>query len=541
MNNVTLVHKTANDLMKERSQHDGDKRAFVCDGEMFTWRECDEMSDLLASKFLSRGFTRGMHLGIWSLNDISEFIVMIAAMKVGIIPAVINYSYKAYELENIVTRADLAGLLIGKQKCNTDYWQMACEVASHREKPLFLAGILEDFEEARRAVRTGYRLPAEEQERLEQAVAAVRPDDAACLVFTSGSTKDPKPVLLSFDNIVNDVRGFDARLGGVGPDDVILAPCPLFHCSGITGLMFHSIVSGAMGIIQPMFQADEALRDIQEYQVSILMLVPTMAEMMMAHKDFESYDLTSLRSSLFSGSEITAPSYRKMLRKFGLDCILNSYGQTECAPIITTTLADDDDAAASETIGVPLEHVRIRICDPTTDEPLPDGQIGEIQAKGFNTMIGYYNFPDEMARKYAADGWLKTSDAGWIDERGRLRFSCRIAETIIKGGENISPAEIEEVAMAFSDDIQSMKVVGVPSEKYGEDIACVLSASCKIDVEALQAYVRSHLASFKCPRYVFQVEDLPRTDTNKVSLRLIRELAEELAGLKESIPHEECA
>jgi fatty-acyl-CoA synthase len=528
MATVPLVDATIGDLMSRNAQMRPDDTAFFCGDVRYTWKVCDEVSNLMASRLLQRGITKGTHLGFWSLNDISEVLELIAAMKIGAIPAVINYSYRALELEHVIDRAKIEALMIGVEKQGADYWRTADRTLEVCPTLKSLYSISTDFCAAMEAYRGGCELPPVDALHLESAKGQVHAHDVACLTFTSGTTKDPKPVMLSYYNIVNDVMQFDARME-VTSKDAIFADLPLFHCSGMTGLLFHAVVSGASAVVNPMFHAEEALRNIENYHLTVMMVVPSMIELMLLCPDFKQFDLSSLRVGMISGAPVSPAKMHEYIEELGLSYALNSYGQTECSPIVTTTLKTDDIDTLCGTIGKPLDHLEVRIADSMTDEELPCGTSGEIQVRGFNTMIGYFNFGDENKKKFTKDGWLKTTDAGYYDERGYLHFDRRISSTIIRHGENISPTEIEAVIEGWSRDIAEVVVCGVPDKRAGEEIACVVQTkSGKLDADALRAYVKKTLASFKCPRYVFLVKDMPKTATGKVSLKDTHDLAVKL-------------
>jgi fatty-acyl-CoA synthase len=207
------------------------------------------------------------------------------------------------------------------------------------------------------------------------------------------------------------------------------------------------------------------------------------------------------------------------------------YGQTECAPLVTITLYDDDIQTVTETVGLPLPDVQVRIWDLENDCRMPTGEVGEIQVRGVITMKGYYNAEEENKKKFTSDGWLKTTDAGFLDERGYLHFATRISEIIIRHGENISPAEIESVVRQFSDDIAEVKVVGVAEEIVQEEIVCLLQTkSLRIDPDGLKCYVHKMLASYKVPKYIFQLDEIPLTVTGKIDQGAIKRIAEKLVN-----------
>lgn len=528
MKEVPLVRETVNDLMTRNASVRPYSTAFIFEGREFTWKEVDEISDRIAIQMLQRGIKKGTHVGFWSLNDIDLVLALIAVMKIGAVPAVVNYSYRTYELKGVVWRAKIECLYIGEEKKGSDYWDMAETIQAEEPVLREIYDLHADVQGVERTYRAGVAPSDDEFADLEEKKAAVDTDDVACITFTSGTTKTPKPVMLSFYNIINDVRQFEARMR-VTHDDVLFAALPLFHSSGIAGLLFNSLVAGVPAVVNTMFHAEKALKDIELYQVTVLMVIPSMAELMVLSKEFPKRDISSLRVGLMSGAVVSPLKMRKIIGKLQLNHLLMAYGQTECSPIVSTTLYDDDLKTATETVGKPIPHIEVRIWDNETDREAPLGETGEIQVRGFNTMKGYYNYGTENVKKYTDDGWLKTTDAGYFDDQGYLYFATRISAKIIRHGENISPAEIEAVVEQFSDDIIEVKVVGVPEELVGEEIACLVQTkSERIDPDRLRAFVKQTLASFKCPKYVFQVDAFPMTETAKINEAAVKQLARNL-------------
>lgn len=529
MSSLSLSHDTVSDLTRRNADLWPDQVAFIFDGVEHSWREVEQVTDRIASWMLDEGIEKGMHLGFWSLTSLDLVYHLIAAMKIGAIPAIINYSYRTFELEGVILRAQIERLFLGERKRGSDYAAMAGEVAEDQGLQLEVFEMAASMHEAMDAWETGEAFVETKRRDLQRVKDAVFADDVADIAFTSGTTKQPKPVMLTFFNIVNNALQI-GELMHVTHEDILIGPMPMFHSSGVTGTLFYALTSGMTTLLHRMFKTEEVLADIQRYRPTVLMMVPSMAELMVACKDFHDYDISSLRVGLISGSVTSPEKMRLLLRELGIEHLLNAYGQTECAPIITSTLYDDDMIRATETVGRPLPHTRLRIWNEATNTECPIGVVGKIQVRGFHTMKGYFNYEEENAKKYTSDGWLKTTDAGWLDECGYLHFSTRISSMIIRHGENISPAEIEAVVDRFADDIVAVKVVGVPDEETGEAIACLVQTRAStIDPKGLKRFVKGKLASYKVPKWVFQIDEFPMTATTKISEKECRKLAREFA------------
>lgn len=532
MENTPLLQETASTLTARNAKRFSGQTAFIFDGKAYSWTAVENLTERIAAVMLKKGIRKGTHVGFWSMNHIHLVLYLIAAMKLGAVTAVINYSYRTFELRNVLRRADIELLFLGENKKGSDYRAMVDEVRADCPCLREVWDIGPDLETVCEMYPVDMELPQEVASVLQDAKLAVEPDDVAAITFTSGTTKEPKPVMLTHFSIINDVNLFTHRMRvSVENRDVLMAPLPLFHSSGLSGMLFFALVVGIPTIFHRSFTAQTALADIEHYRVTALLAVPTMLELMIRHEDFSKFDISSLRIVQTSGSSTSPAKLRKITQDLGLESMLIGYGQTECSPLITTVLYDDDLTTQTETVGVPLPHEKVRIWDLKNDCALPAGQTGEIQVRGCNTMKGYYNFPEEQAKKYTPDGWLKTTDAGYFDERGYLHFVARISENIIRHGENISPAEVECVIEQYSADILTVKVIGVPEPVVQEEVACLIQTKdgVKLDAQDLRRFVKSQLASFKVPKYVFQVDEFPMTATGKIDQGAVKRIAAEWA------------
>lgn len=537
MENVPLIQETTASLMARNVKFYPSRTAFLFDGAAYTWTDMEVLTDRIAANMLGKGIKKGTHVGFWSMNSIHLVLYLIAAVKIGAVAAVVNYSYRTFELRNVLRRADIELLFLGENKKGSDYRAMVEEVRGDCPLLGLVYDIAEDLEVVKRTLPLNHSLPDDIASQLKEAKDAVVPDDVAAVTFTSGTTKDPKPVMLTHYSIINDVNQFTHRMRvSVENGDVLMAPLPLFHCSGLSGMLFFAIVVGIPTIIHRSFVAETALEDIEHYRVTALMAVPSMLELMIRQENFANYDISSLRIVQTSGSSTSPAKLKKITEDLNLESLLIGYGQTECSPLITTVFYDDDMKTVTETVGIPFPHEEVRIWDLKNDCELAAGQTGEIQVLGFNTMKGYYNFEEEQKKKYTADGWLKTTDAGFFDERGYLHFVSRISENIIRHGENISPAEVESVIELYSKDILTVKVTGVPEPVVQEEVACLIQTKggVEIDAQDLRRFVKTQIASFKVPKYVFQVDRFPMTATGKIDQGAVKRMATEWAAAEQA-------
>lgn len=381
MSAIPLVEATMAGLMERNARDFPDGTAFICGDVRYSWRECDAVSDAIAVRLLERGFARGSRVGVWSMNDIGEVMLIIAAMKIGAVPAVINYSHRGLELARVVDCAELEALMIGIEKRGSDYWRMGNQALAICPSLRALYGIREDFEAAERAFHEGKALRAPERERLEAAERLVDAHDTACIIFGSATAGNPRPVMLSLSNIVNDILQLDVRLG-LTRDDAIFGDLPLFRFSGMVGLLLHAVVAAVPAAIHPMFAAERALQSIEKYHLSVLMAAPSMIDLLMMCRDLDECDLSSLRAAVILGPPVSPARTRGYIEGLGLDCVLSAYGQIECEPAASTVPVEDDVGTLCGASGKPLDHIGARAANPGSGEELPCGATGEAWARG---------------------------------------------------------------------------------------------------------------------------------------------------------------
>lgn len=524
-----LSNETASDLLKKNAGLYPQQAAFIFDEETFTWDDCEQLTDLIASVMMKKGMQKGEHVAFWSLNNIQTVLYMLACMKLGMVIATINYSYKGLELTGILNGADIKYLFLGENKANLDYLSIVESIHSYCTHLCGVFDMQKEYKTIIKAYHHGIRPEEETVKALNSIKASINAHDVFCILFTSGTTKTPKPVMLSYYNVVNDVYQFSARME-TDHTDVLMAPLPLFHSSGMTGMLFNALVVGMTALIHRKFVAEEALHHIDKYRVTALMIVPSMMEMMLNCPEYEKYNISTLRVCQTSGSSTSPEKLRTLIQELGINHLVIGYGQTECSPLITTVLYDDDLVTVTETVGIPFPYEEVRIWNLDEDRLSIVGEPGEIQVKGFNTMKGYYKRDEENAKKFTADNWLKTTDFGFFDEKGYLHFVSRLSDIVIHCGENISLAELDFVIEQFSDDVLMVKTLGVKVDTNAqEEIVCFIQTKEeKIDPQKVQAFVKERLASFKVPKYVFQLMEFPMTTTKKIDRKKLQAIADEL-------------
>ena len=343
----------------------------------------------------------------------------------------------------------------------------------------------------------------------------VRPDDIAQIQYTSGTTGFPKGALLRHHGLVQNARDVMARCG-LGAGDTYLQIMPLFHTTGCAINVLGAIGAGGTMLMPPVFEPAMVVKVIERERPDFMLAVPTMLVGLLDEAVRSGRDVTSVKG-ITSGGAMVAPELINRARAVFGATIQIIYGQTECSPGITMARGDDDPADLTETIGQPLPNIDVAILDPHTSAILPIGAQGEICTRGYHVMAGYNDNEEATAKAIDADGWLHTGDLGRMDQRGYLSITGRVKEMIIRGGENLFPAEIEN-AMLEHGDVGEVAVVGVPCPTYGEQVACFMRASGdrRPDPAELKAFIRERLSPQKTPLYWLWIDQWPLTGSGKI-------------------------
>jgi fatty-acyl-CoA synthase len=359
--------------------------------------------------------------------------------------------------------------------------------------------------------------------RGEGDLPTVGPGDAAQIQYTSGTTGFPKGALLHHRGLVTNARFMIDRTqlphGGV-----LGSAMPLFHTAGCAMGVLGSAHQRAAYLLCQLFEPILVLTAVQNHRANLLAGVPTMLIAMLNHPDFATFDLTHLAVLLSGGSPIPPELVHQVEDRFNAN-FTAVYGQTELSPVITQTSPDDTLADKANTAGRPLPQLEITVRDPLTSEVVPVGAQGEICARGYQAMLGYFDMPDRTTGTVDADGWLRTGDLGTLDDRGYLTVTGRLKDMIIRGGENIYAAEIEQVLFTHPG-VREATVLGLPDDTWGEVVAAVVVAAQQDQPPAagdLHDHCRTHLAPHKTPTRWFHSTDFPLTGSGKVQKFRLRE------------------
>jgi fatty-acyl-CoA synthase len=507
-----------------------------------TYREFGKLVDQLAKGLMALGVQKGEKVALWATNVPHWVALQFATAKIGAIFLTINTLYKSTELAYVLENSDAENLFIIDGYRDTDYigtvYELVPELKTHQrgflksEKFPFLKRVFFLGHEKHRGMYSLFEtismaaMVSDEAYKARQ--AELDPHDVINMQYTSGTTGFPKGVMLTHYNVGNNGYWIGARQA-LGPKDRICLPVPLFHCFGcVLGVMAAVNHASALVILE-YFDPVQVMAAVEGERCTALYGVPTMFIAQLQHKLFSKFDFSTLRTGIMAGSPCPVKTMEEVMEKMYMREITIVYGLTEASPGMTQTTVHDSVRRKVETVGKAYPAIEVGIFDPETHQPLPPGVVGEVCCRGYNIMKGYYKMPEATAKVIREDGWLLSGDLGVMDEEGYLTITGRHKDLIIRGGENVSPREIEEFIYTM-DGIQDVQVVGVPSRKYGEQVAAfvILKEGYEISPEDVQDFCRGKISNYKVPKYVSLIDELPLTASGKVQKFKLREMAASL-------------
>src|SRR6476661_2050506 len=507
-----------------------DREALVemASGRRWTWAELDRDVDALARGLIAAGVEKGQRVGVWAPNCAEWTLTQYACAKVGAVLVNVNPSYRTHEFAYAVNQSGLRLLLAASAFKTSDYRAMVEEVRG--QCPDLERVVYVDTDDWAELVAAGESVPAG---AVAERMATLTPDDPINIQYTSGTTGYPKGATLSHRNILNNGY-FTTELINLTEQDRLCIPVPFYHCFGMVMANLGCTTHGATMVIPaPGFDPEITLRTIAAERCTAVYGVPTMFIAMQNHPTFRDHDLTSLRTGIMAGSICPVEVMKHCISDMHMEEVSIAYGMTETSPVSCQTRTDDDLDRRTATIGRAHPHVEIKIVDPETGETVERGQPGEFCTRGYSVMLGYWDDPDKTAEAIDADGWMHTGDLAEMREDGYCNIVGRIKDMVIRGGENIYPREIEEFLYQHPD-IEDVQVIGVPDEKYGEELCAwirVKAGSDPLDADAVREYATGKLAHYKIPRYVMVVEEFPMTVTGKIRKVEMREKSAAELGL----------
>jgi fatty-acyl-CoA synthase len=549
---IDLLDTTIGDLLDRRADELPTQEAIVysCYPEFgdalnvrWTYQEYRERANQVARGLMALGLNKGDHIAVWAVNLPEWLLLEMAAAKAGLVLVTVNPVLRAHEVEYILKQGDVQALFfmarIRDHDCLATVRSLTTpgahngEVSSERLPMLRYvslvgapsAGLLEQdywrptlFQEI---VADGTKISTA---ALRERQASVKPRDPVQIQYTSGTTGFPKGAILHHYGLLNNAMLF-AQRWGLRQSDRYCNPMPLFHTAGCVLAVLGTLYAGST--LHPLLAFDplKALQIISRERCSFLVAVPTMLLAMLQYPDFDHYDLSSLKQVLSGGAPVPGALMEQVKERIETDvCII--FGQTETSPTITLTLPDDPFERKAATVGIPLPHTEVKIIDPVSREIVPCGERGELCCRGYLVMAGYYHMPQKTAETIDSEGWLHTGDLATMDAQGYINIVGRLKDMVIRGGENLFPAEIEEFLIRHPK-VADVQVLGVPDAFFGEELLAVVipKAGEQLTEQELRDYCQGQISHQKIPRYFQFVESYPLTASGKVQKFVLREIA----------------
>ncbi|HQB99718.1 MAG: Acetyl-coenzyme A synthetase [Euryarchaeota archaeon ADurb.Bin165] len=513
-----------------------------------TYRQFREAVDQVARGLMALDINKGDRVGIWAMNYAEWIIVQFATAKIGAIMVNINPSYRTFELEYCLKQSEIKLLILQGRFKTSDYVGMFYETCpeAYESRPgrilsekfpflktvVFMGdipynGMYQWDELLKKAERISHDELVEREEALDF-------DDAINIQYTSGTTGYPKGVVLTHHGVLNN--GYIIGEGmGFTEKDRLCIPVPFYHCFGMVLANMACVSHGSTMVIPgPAFDPGDVLRTIEAERCTAVHGVPTMFIAELRHPDFEKFDLRSLRTGIMAGSPCPIETMKEIATRMHMSEVVIVYGQTELSPGVTMTTTRDPLDKRVTTVGRVFPHTELKIIDPETKKIVPRGEIGEICARGYMTMRCYYNNPTATRQAKDEHGWVHTGDLGSFDPEGFVHIEGRLKDMVIRGGENIYPREIEEFFHQHPL-IADVYVIGVPDEKYGEELMAWIKTEegASLTEDEIRAYADGKIARYKIPRYYAFVDTFPITVSGKIQKFKMREMGIEMLGLHE--------
>jgi fatty-acyl-CoA synthase len=537
---TALLGETIGENLRRVAAEFSDSEAVVDvpTGRRWTYRQFDADTDDLARGLLAAGLQARDRVGIWAPNCAEWALLQYATARIGAILVNINPAYRSHELSYVLQQAGVRLLVSAESFKTSDYRGMIGEVRDglpQLERVIYLgtpewdALLATGAAEAVAAGSGGAAGP----DALKRREAALAFDDPINIQYTSGTTGFPKGATLSHHNILNN-GFFIGEMCRYTQRDRVCIPVPFYHCFGMVLGNLACTTHGACIVIPaPGFEPAATLRAARDERCTSLYGVPTMFIAELGLPDFGDYDLTTLRTGIMAGSPCPVEVMKRVVSEMHMSEVTIAYGMTETSPVSCQTGADDDTQRRVSTVGRVHPHVEVKIVDPDNGLVLPRGQPGEMCTRGYSVMLGYWNEPERTAEAIDAARWMHTGDLAVMDAAGYLNIVGRIKDMVIRGGENVYPREIEEFLYTHPA-IEDVQVIGVPDERYGEELCAwvKLRPGAELTAEEVRDFCSGKIAHYKIPRYVRFTPDFPMTVTGKVQKFKMRETSISELGLE---------
>ena len=541
-----MIEKTIGEILDETASRypNNDALVYVDRGLRYSYKEFKKVVDKLAKGLIKLGVKKGDHIAIWAYNVPEWVILQFASAKIGAVLVTVNTYYKAHELEYLLKQSDSTTIFLVNSFKDVNYVETLYKIVPELRNSLpgklvskklpFLKNVVFIGKEQNpgmflfeEIIDMGENISDKE---LKERQDSLHFHDVINMQYTSGTTGFPKGVMLTHYNIVNNAY-WVGRYMGFTDKDRLCIPVPFFHCFGCVMSTLNCIIYGATMVPIEIYDPLKVLQAVEKERCTALHGVPTMFIAELQHPDFDTFDLSSLRTGIMAGAPCPEEIMRQVMENMHAKDITIAYGLTEASPVLTMTSMNDPIGKRVETVGKVMPNIEIKIVDPETGEELPPEMPGELIARGYSIMKGYYKMPKETA-KAIRDGWLHTKDLAMVDKDGYFRILGRIDDMIIRGGENVYPREIEEFLYTHPK-IRDVAIVGVPSAKYGEEVFAFIQLRDgeTASKEEIKDFCKDKISRFKIPKYIKFVDRFPMTASGKIQKFKLRDMAkEELKG-----------
>jgi fatty-acyl-CoA synthase len=534
------IDLTIGELLDRQAEELGDLEALVYRYPeigidlRLTFRQYRDTANRVAKGFLALGIQKGEHVAIWATNVPQWILLQMGLAKIGAVLVTVNTAYRQSELEYVLRQGDITTLFLVEKVRDNSYLDSLYSVVPELKEisdPVNQTVNSSALPHFKRAILIGNEPKAgvllyEQMLKLGESISdetlaarqnSLTSQDVCMIQYTSGTTGFPKGAQMNHYSILNNAR-FSALRNGSNTGDRLVLPMPLFHVGGCVLGVLSGLAMGVTIIPLIAFDPNKQLELVSQERGNTTSGVPTMLIAMLNSPRFLAgeFDLSSLRLVVSGGSPVPVPLMEQVKEKFGADVAI-IFGMTEAAGGITYTLPGDTFELKSATVGLPLPHCDVKIVSPATGELVNLGEAGELWVRGYFTMQGYYNMPEKTAEALTDDGWLRTGDLATMNAQGYINIVGRVKDMIIRGGENIYPAELEAFLMRHPK-IAEAQVIGLPDKFMGEEILAVLRLKSgeTAGEEEMREYCRGKISHQKIPRYVRFVEAFPTNATGKV-------------------------
>lgn len=511
------------------------------EGIRWTYSQFKDRVDRLARGMVGMGIKKGDHVSIWATNVPEWVLTQFATARIGAVLVTVNTNYKAFELEYLLKQSDTSTLIMTGGFKDSNYIEIINELCPELKNTP--PGKLDSakFPHLKNIIYIGkerhsgmfkfddlYDMAENVDPMvLDKIQEDLSPQDVINMQYTSGTTGFPKGVMLTHYNITNNGNAI-ADCMHLTHEDRLCIPVPLFHCFGCVLGVMASVTKGAAMVFIDHYNPIKVMEAVEREKCTALHGVPTMFIGILENQRFEHYDFSTLRTGIMAGSPCPTKVMRQVIDKMNMKDITIAYGQTEFSPVITQTRVDDPIELRVSTVGKPLSGVEVKIVDPESGEEVATGAQGELVARGYGVMRGYYKMEEATKAAIDEEGWLYTGDLATMDEEGYCKITGRLKDMIIRGGENIYPREIEEFLYTHPA-VKDVQVIGVPDKKYGEEVLAYIILKDNIEnvptEDEIIKFVKQGLSRFKTPKYIRFIDSYPMTASGKIQKYKLRSMA----------------